>query len=128
MFGLLGQRKVGLSVRGGVATPKPRPMPIGGKMEVGVLPLLLVCVRRVVLPAGGMPGGPRGGESTPGRLEEPTELVWEVGRLGARPPRPRLVELPRDEDVWLAGPEDDWPTGYISNLILKPFGFQVGAE
>ena len=96
-------------------------------MDVGVPPLFPVCVRRVVLPTGGMPGGPRGGESTPGRWE-PTELVWEVGRMGARPPKPRLVELPRDEEVWLAGPEDDWPTGYISNLILKPLEFQVGAE
>ena len=98
MLGLRGHRKVGLSGRGGVATPNPRPMPIGGKMEVGVPPLFPVWVRRVVLPAGGIPGGPRGGESTPGRWD-PTELVWVVGRMGARPPKPRPVELPRDEEV-----------------------------
>jgi hypothetical protein len=101
-------------------TPNPRPMPIGGRMEVGVPPLLPVVPRRLVLPTGGMPGGPRGGESTPGRWE-PTELVWEDGMMGARPPKPRLVELPREEGLWLAGPADDWLTGYISNLILKPW-------
>ena len=117
MFGRRGQRKVGLSGSGGVETPNPRPMPCGGKMEVGVPPLAPE-LRMVVPPMGGIPGGARGGESTPGMCD-PTELVCEVGMIGARPPRPRLVELPRDEEVWLDGPEYDWPTGYISNLILE---------
>ena len=97
MFGRRGQTKVGLSGRGGVVTPNPNPSPVGGNTVVGVPPLLPEPMM-VVPPTGGMPGGPRGGESTPGRWD-PTELVCDVGIMGPRPPRPKLVELPREDGV-----------------------------
>ena len=66
MFGLLGQTKVGLSGKGGVTTPNPKPRPPAGKTVVGVPPLLPEPMR-VVEPTGGIPGGPRGEVSRPGR-------------------------------------------------------------
>ena len=109
MLGRLGQKNVGLSGKGGLPVlkppPKPSPRPPGGRTVVGVPPLFPEPMR-VVAPTGGIPGGPRGGVSTPvkcpppgGPLKDP-EVVCEEGIIGPRPPRPKLVELPSD-DCWL---------------------------
>lgn len=111
-------------MRGGDPEPKPKPSPVTGKIVPPDAPFPEPPGIKAVAPGGGIPGGPRGEVSATARMPPNGGPLGPggapAGRIGPRPPRPRVLAPPMP-DCWLMlgggptgpGPWVGWPTGYI---------------